>query len=167
MLRWHKYEKVYYCRLKRQMWEVHVVVCRELHGIILKCMPYQVWSIAFLVRRIDHFTIVCLVAWSLNESEADVDLVLIETSLLFLCKLLLSSMRTATLTKEKQGSFYQNKSSPTSLSFKGHGPVSRTLSRTVSRTFRATKASCQTEVRRTAVWQNKRLVLKSWSLNRF
>ena len=60
-------------------------------------------------------------------------------------------MRTATLTKEKQGGFYQNKSSPTSLSFKGHGPVSRTLSRTVSRTFRARKASCQTAVRRTAV----------------
>ena len=32
----------------------------------------------------DHFTVVCLVAWPLNEGEAGVDLVLIETSLLFL-----------------------------------------------------------------------------------
>ena len=35
--------------------------------------------------KIDHFTVVCLVAWPLNEREAEVDLVLIETSLLFLC----------------------------------------------------------------------------------
>ena len=33
---------------------------------------------------IDHFSVVCLVTWSLNESEARVDLVLIKkTSLLF------------------------------------------------------------------------------------
>ena len=32
---------------------------------------------------IDHFTVSCLVAWPLNESEAEGDLVLIETSLLF------------------------------------------------------------------------------------
>ena len=47
---------------------------------------------------IDHFTVSCLVAWPLNESEAGVDLVLIETSLLFICKFLLISMRTASLT---------------------------------------------------------------------
>ena len=34
---------------------------------------------------IAHFTVVCLVAWPLNESEAGGDLVLIETSLLFSC----------------------------------------------------------------------------------
>ena len=34
---------------------------------------------------IDHFTVVCLVAWPLNESEAGGDLILIETSLLFSC----------------------------------------------------------------------------------
>ena len=33
---------------------------------------------------IDHFTVVCLVAWPLNESEAGIDLVLIET-ILFSC----------------------------------------------------------------------------------
>ena len=40
----------------------------------------------------------CLVAWPLNEREAGVDLVLIENSLLYLCKFLLISMRTAKLT---------------------------------------------------------------------
>ena len=34
---------------------------------------------------IDHFTVVCLVAWPLNEGEAGGDLALIETFLLFLC----------------------------------------------------------------------------------
>ena len=34
---------------------------------------------------IDHFTVSCLVAWPLNESEAGGDLVLIETLLLFSC----------------------------------------------------------------------------------
>ena len=36
-------------------------------------------------NSIDLFTLVCLVAWPLNESEAGLDLVLIETSLLLLC----------------------------------------------------------------------------------
>ena len=31
----------------------------------------------------DHFTVVCLVAWPLNENEARCDLALIQTSLLF------------------------------------------------------------------------------------
>ena len=51
-----------------------------------------------IVIAIGHFTVVCLVAWPLNESEAGVDLVLIETSLLFLCKFLLISMEAASLT---------------------------------------------------------------------
>ena len=34
---------------------------------------------------IDHFTVVCFVAWPLNEGEAEGDLALIETFLLFLC----------------------------------------------------------------------------------
>jgi len=57
---------------------------------------------------IDHFTVVCLVAWPLNENEAGGDLVLIETSLLFLCKFALINMRTTPLTQEKQKGFYQN-----------------------------------------------------------
>ena len=35
---------------------------------------------------IDHFTVVGLVTWLLNSSRAGVDLVLIQTSLLLLCK---------------------------------------------------------------------------------
>ena len=47
---------------------------------------------------IDYFTVVCLVTWPLNESEARVDLALIETSQLFLSKFLLISMTTKSLT---------------------------------------------------------------------
>ena len=64
-------------------------------------LKYTVSSSLYLSQAkalIDHFTVLCLVAWPLNESEAGVDLVLIETSLLFLCKFLLISMRTASLT---------------------------------------------------------------------
>ena len=38
------------------------------------------------VFRVDHFTLECLVAWPLKESEAGVDRILIETSLHLLCK---------------------------------------------------------------------------------
>ena len=44
----------------------------------------------------------------MNESEAGVDSVLIESPLVFLCKFLLISMGTASLTEEKQGGFCQN-----------------------------------------------------------
>ena len=50
------------------------------------------------VPSIDYFSIVALVAWPLNDSEAGNDLVLLETSMLFLCKFLLISLRTASLT---------------------------------------------------------------------
>ena len=53
--------------------------------------------------------VVCLVAWPVNESEAGVDLVLIETSLLFLSKFLLISMTTTSLTSEKERGLYHNK----------------------------------------------------------
>ena len=52
-----------------------------------------------------NLTVVCLVASPLNESEAGVDLILKEISLLFLCKFLLISKITASLTQEKQGGF--------------------------------------------------------------
>ena len=38
-----------------------------------------------LLRRIEDVTLVSVVAWPLNKSEVGVDVVLIETSLLFLC----------------------------------------------------------------------------------
>ena len=50
------------------------------------------------ISGIVNFTVVCLVMWPMNESEAGVDLVLIETSLLFLFKFLLTSITTTTLT---------------------------------------------------------------------
>ena len=50
---------------------------------------------------VDHFYSSVLSCLALNESEAGVDLVLIISSL-FLCKLLLISMRRASFTQEKQ-----------------------------------------------------------------
>ena len=41
-------------------------------------------TIAIMI--IDHFTVVCSVTWPLNGSEAAGNLVLIQTSLLLLCK---------------------------------------------------------------------------------
>ena len=81
----------------------HATILKELWGRI---KPH--FGIT-RVATIDHFTVMWLVAWPLNENEAGGDLVLIETSLLFFDKLLLISIRTASLTEEKQGSFYQNK----------------------------------------------------------
>ena len=37
-------------------------------------------------KAIDHFTVICTVTWPLNGSKAGGDLVLIQTSLLLLCK---------------------------------------------------------------------------------
>ena len=45
-----------------------------------------------------HFTIVYLVTWPVNENEAGVDLVLIESSMLFSGKFLLIRMTTTSLT---------------------------------------------------------------------
>ena len=44
---------------------------------------------------IGHFTVVCLVTWPCIGSEAEGELVLIQTSLLFICKCKLVSIRTA------------------------------------------------------------------------
>lgn len=41
--------------------------------------------ISFKMYQIDHFTGVCSMTWPLNGSEADGDLALIKTSLLFFC----------------------------------------------------------------------------------
>ena len=55
-----------------------------------------------LTLLIAHFTVVCLVTWPLSGSEAGVDLVLIQTLPLFMCKHKLASMRTTWFTCEKQ-----------------------------------------------------------------
>ena len=49
------------------------------------CLGIQLCK-SYLSFAIDHFTVVGLVTWPLNGSEAGVDLVLIKTSLLLLCK---------------------------------------------------------------------------------
>ena len=46
---------------------------------------YSRLEVIISIVSIEHFTVVCLVAWPLNEGEAGGDLALIETSLLFLC----------------------------------------------------------------------------------
>ena len=69
----------------------------------------------YIFLKIGHFTVVCLVTWPWIGSEAGVDLVLIQTSLLFICKCQLVSIRTAWSTCEKQWVLYQNKVTPASL----------------------------------------------------
>jgi len=72
----------------------------------------------------DHFTVVGLVAWPLNESETGVDFVFTETSLLFLCKLLLISMKTASFTHNKSSEVsIKTRSPPASLPSKGQATI--------------------------------------------
>ena len=60
------------------------------HGSGHKCSQVIVESVVLLCksihRIIDHFTVVGLVTWPLNGSEAGGDLNLIQTSMLLLCK---------------------------------------------------------------------------------
>ena len=58
---------------------------------------------------IDHFTVVSLATWPLNGSEAAGDLVLIQTSLLLLCKSTCSYANQLVFTWEKQRGLYQSK----------------------------------------------------------
>ena len=82
-------------------YETSTDLCFEIHHIIwrikvlLRIIKYDINIHEKLgpekqvqiikVQIIDHFTVSCLVAWPLNESEAGGDLALIETSLLFSC----------------------------------------------------------------------------------
>jgi len=63
---------------------LHILFCSENSG-------------QTLLMANDHLTVVCLVAWPLNGGEAGGDLVLIETSPLFLLEFLLISMRATSL----------------------------------------------------------------------
>ena len=57
------------------------------HKLVSITAVVALWIlVAFLIKLIDHFTVVGLVTWPLNGSEAGVDLVLIQISLLLLCK---------------------------------------------------------------------------------
>ena len=48
-------------------------------------LRFTIFDVQRIVTLIDHLTVVCLVAWPLYDSEAGVDLVMIETFLLILC----------------------------------------------------------------------------------
>ena len=48
-------------------------------------LPWILIQIKRMHSLINHFTVACLVAWSLNESEAGGDIALVETFLLFFC----------------------------------------------------------------------------------
>ena len=61
----------------------------KLHASCTHDLPQGeglVFSRKFINRPIAHFTVVGLVTWPLNGSEAGGDLVLIQTSMLLLCK---------------------------------------------------------------------------------
>ena len=59
--------------------------CHELHTEGVFASFHKIQQLNETWDQIDHFTVSCLFAWALNESEAGGDLVLIETSLLFSC----------------------------------------------------------------------------------
>ena len=90
--------RAYHVSLIKSCDKCGIRMMMNFYGLNVPCFYW----ISLISKRnvlcpIDHFTVVCLVAWPLNESEAGGDLVLIETSLPFLCKFLLISMRTALL----------------------------------------------------------------------
>ena len=68
---------------------------------------------------IGHFTVVCLVTWPMTEIETGVDLSLIQTSLIFLCKCKLVSIRTTWFTQKNREIYIKTRSPPASLLFKG------------------------------------------------
>ena len=59
-----------------------VILISEGHAVVIPIAPHLI----MVQSLIDHFTVLGLVTWPLNVSEAGVDLVLIQTSLLLLCK---------------------------------------------------------------------------------
>ena len=58
----------------------------SLRAFLLLLVKQLVLKVSRQIQLLEivHFTVVCLVTWPLNENEAGVDLVLIETSLPFL-----------------------------------------------------------------------------------
>lgn len=81
-----------------------------LEGVVeLNTGPSRTHPAATAKSGINHFTVVCLVSSPLNESEAGPDLVVMKMPQLFLCKIVLISIITASLTQQKQGGFYHKK----------------------------------------------------------
>ena len=71
-------------------------------------------------EEIDHFTVVFSVTWPLNGTEAEGDLVLIQTSLLLLCKSSCSYANKFAFKWEKQRGLYQNKVTSSLACIHGH-----------------------------------------------
>ena len=61
-----------------------VVCCPAQFNVSFSASSHSNFLISSISSSIDHFTVVCLVAWPLYESEAGVDLFSIDTSLPFL-----------------------------------------------------------------------------------
>ena len=72
-----------------------------------------------LNQLIDHFTVARLVTWPLNESDAGGDLILIETSLLFLCNDAFLMLISRNLHKKNSEVSIKARPPPASFSFKG------------------------------------------------
>ena len=77
--------------------------------------------------RIDHFTVVCLVTWPLDGSEARVDLVLIQTSLLLLCKTSCSDVNKVHLHDKSWEVCIKTRSTLASLPSTGQGTEQTTV----------------------------------------
>ena len=75
----------------------------------------------------DHFTVVCLVAWPLDESETGVDLVLIETSLLFFANDAVLMLISRNLHNKSSEVSIKTRSTPALLSFNGQATKHTTV----------------------------------------
>ena len=75
---------------------------------------------------IDHFTVACLVAWPLNESDAGGDIVLIETCFSYRNDAVLMLISTNLHMKSSEVST-KTRSSPASFSFKGQATKHTTV----------------------------------------
>ena len=77
--------------------------------------------------RGDHFTVLCSVTRPLNKSEAGVDLALIQTSLLFLCKSFCCNANEFYLHKKSSEVCIKTRSNKAALLFKGLVTEHRTV----------------------------------------
>ena len=97
-------EKLKWCRKAEENQVLNNLQIEQLSAIwCVLCLRVliTVTQKAKLNHSIGLFTVVCLVTWPCIGSEAGSDLVLIQTSLLFICKCKLVSIRTAWSTCEK------------------------------------------------------------------
>ena len=81
------------------MWRYDIPTCKDIDDFT--DIRFVSWT--------DHFTVLGLVTWPLNGSEAGGDLVSIQTSLLLLCKSSCSYANWLAFTWEKQRGLYQSK----------------------------------------------------------